>query len=402
MLPSRRTLILAQIPPPTHGQSVMVGHLVGDIAARNSKDFVHVNLRLSKDSQDVGRMRPAKLILLAWCAVKALVACTLRGAKTIYYVPAPGKRGAIIRDVLLLSLLKPFTRHLILHWHAVGLGDYLKSNPDDFWGKRLLRLLKGHRLSICLSQSTSVDIRYFQPLEIAIIPNGIPDPCPEFPRVLAARRARLALRRFAMQEKAAPPAAIHLVYIGLCTRSKGIFEALCTAAALTANLNDQHACCPIILTIAGPFASEAEQLEFAAAIRQSTDSLPCLIRPLFTVHQPGFTGPEEKRKLLEMADLFIFPTRYENEGLPLTLLESLAFGLPVLTTRWRSIPDALPSDYSWMADSQNALNMTQLAKEALFSDAFPALREWFLLHFTLESHLSAIFHHLRLVSPHKQ
>ena len=394
MLKPPRILILAQIPPPTHGQSVMVGHLVNAALRSDPDNFVHVNLRLSKDSQDVGSMRPAKLFLLGWCALKALAACAFRSAGTVYYVPAPGKRGPIIRDVLLLTLLKPFSRHLILHWHSVGLGDYLMRHPDDRWGQRLLKLLQKHRISLCLSQSAALDIRCFNPQEITIVPNGIPDPCPDFINVLAARMDRLNLRRRAVLEANAPPTTIHLLYLGLCCRSKGIFIALSTAANLTTQLNDQHLACEVVLTIAGPFPNEAEKADFAAAVEKTLDSLPLKIRAMLKVQQPGFTGPEEKRKLLEMADLFVFPTQYENEGLPLTLLESLAFGLPVLTTRWRAIPEALPCDYPWLADHQNAASMARLAHQALFSDSFPALREWFLQHFTLETHLSAMFKHL--------
>ena len=394
-----RVLILAQTPPPTHGQSVMVGHLVTAALERDPAHFIHVNLRLSRDEQDVGSLRPAKLILLAWCAVKALAACTLRGAKDVYYVPAPGKRGPVIRDVLLLSLLKPFTRRLVLHWHSVGLGEYLERHPEDWWGRRLSHLLQGHALSLCLSESASKDVLGFHPQRVGIVPNGIPDPCPDFPSLLTARRERLALRQKALLETSAPPAPVHLLYLGLCTRSKGIFEALSTSAALALSLNQGHPACPVALTVAGPFPSENEKSEFAAAIESTLQSLPSPIRALLTIHQPGFTGPEDKRKLLEAADLFIFPTRYENEGLPLTLLESLAFGLPILTTRWRAIPEALPGNYPYLADYRNIENMAQLAKEALRSESFPMLREWFLQRFTLPAHLKAMFQQLEAGNP---
>ena len=389
-----RVLILAQTPPPTHGQSVMVGHLVTAALERRPDNFVHVNLRLSKNEQDVGRMRPAKLLLLAWCAVQALAACTLRGAKDVYYVPAPGKRGPIIRDVLLLSLLKPFTRRLLLHWHSVGLGGYLQRHPEDRWGQLLLKLLQGHALSLCLSESAAEDVRVFHPGKISIVPNGIPDPCPDFPSVLAARKERLECRQRALTDPSAPPTPVHLLYLGLCTRSKGIFEVLSTATALALSLNQDHPACPVILTIAGPFPGENGKIEFSAAIESALQSLPAPIRPLLTIHQPGFTGPEDKRKLLEAADLFIFPTRYENEGLPLTLLESMAFGLPILTTPWRAIPEALPANYPYLADYRDVENMAQLAREALLSESFPELREWFLQRFTLPAHLEAIFQQL--------
>ena len=172
-----------------------------------------------------------------------------------------------------------------------------------------------------------------------------------------------------------------------------------TAAALALSLNDRHPACPVTLTVAGAFPIQNEKSEFAAAIDLALQSLPAHIRGLLTVHQPGFAGPDDKRKLLEAADLFLFPTRYENEGLPLTLLESLAFGLPILTTPWRAIPEALPDDYPYLADYRNLESMARLAREALLADIFPMLREWFLQRFTLSAHLSAMFQQLEASNP---
>jgi glycosyltransferase involved in cell wall biosynthesis len=170
----------------------------------------------------------------------------------------------------------------------------------------------------------------------------------------------------------------------------GIFDALDTAAALTAQLNSRHPACPVTLTVAGPFRSDTDATEFHNAVAAARASLPTNLQPLFSVNLPGFTGPDEKKALLAAADLFVFPTRYENEGLPLTILEALAFGLPVLSTQWRGIPEALPPDYPWLAHPDNLTQLPALAADALVADPFLPLRSWFTKGFTLESHLAQI------------
>ena len=44
-------------------------------------------------------------------------------------------------------------------------------------------------------------------------------------------------------------------------------------------------------------------------------------------------------RLLQAADLFLFPTRFE--GHPFALLEAMAYGLPIITTDVSSIPEVI-------------------------------------------------------------
>ena len=393
-----RILILAQTPPPTHGQSVMVGHFVKEALQQHPDRFIHVNLRLSKDEQDVGTMRPAKLLRLASCGLQALAACVFGGARSLYYVPAPAKRGPIIRDVLLLSLLRPFTKHLMLHWHSVGLGAFLATPSRDPWRRRLGTLLHRHHLSLCLSEEAAQDVASLQPQTIAILPNGIPDPCADFAPIHRARQQRLQQRLQALAPSATLPGHVHLLYLGLCTRSKGIFDALSTAARVAESLNQGSVNFSVTLTVAGPFRDEAEKAEFARAQAKVTAALSDKARQHFHLALPGFTGPPEKRQLLESADVFLFPTVYENEGLPLTIIEALAFGLPIVSTRWRAIPEIFDPTYPFLASLDNLATLPDLTLAALQYGEFETLRRRYQDHFSLPLHLQRLFKAL-LASP---
>ena len=57
--------------------------------------------------------------------------------------------------------------------------------------------------------------------------------------------------------------------------------------------------------------------------------------------------------MLREAGLFLFPTRYLGENQPVNLIEAMAFGLPIVTTRWRSLPEMLPPDYPGLVNGQD-------------------------------------------------
>jgi len=75
------------------------------------------------------------------------------------------------------------------------------------------------------------------------------------------------------------------------------------------------------------------------------------------------TGPlydDQKIREFQNADIFVFPTYYNNEAFPLVLLEAIQFGLPVISTFEGGIPDiVLNNETGFLIESQNAVILAE-------------------------------------------
>jgi glycosyltransferase involved in cell wall biosynthesis len=79
------------------------------------------------------------------------------------------------------------------------------------------------------------------------------------------------------------------------------------------------------------------------------------------------------------------------------LIEAMAFGLPIVTTRWRSLPEMLPPDYPGLVSGQDADEIATALLKVLAVKSGERAREHFAAHFTIASHLASLAEALRSV-----
>jgi len=424
-----KLVVFAHTPPPHHGQSYMVESMLASLggdarqappspgsppALASGVQCYHVNCRLSQDVSDIGRARKAKLFPLLKYCLQAIRIRFAHGADHFYFVPAAPCRLGMWRDWIVLGLCRPFFRRIIYHWHAAGLGLWIQSQarPWERWISR--RLLFQPDLSLVLGSYGRQDGEAVLSRRVVVVPNGLPDPIPAFDREVLPRRAARWVERARLMASSGqgtpPPSApriFSVLYMSHCCREKGLFDALEAVVLCNQRLAQRGSPVQMQLSVAGTFLFKEEEEEFQQRLRQPDMTLESSADPSTTSRSPrvptvlclGFVSGEAKHRLLRESDCLCAPTWYAAESLPTVLLDAMAFGLPIVTTRWRNIPDLFPSDYAGLVDPHSPSQVAEALLAHLQTPYDPMPRARFLACYTRERFIENLLAAFRTVKP---
>lgn len=206
-----------------------------------------------------------------------------------------------LRKYLFLKIVEKFNCKTILHFHGASFMDQYPLKPR-IWQDRIRYLFEQSNLVICLSKSWESLIREIVPgAKTIVLKNAVGLP---------------AIHQNKNKEKGD---YINLLFLGLIGERKGVFDLLTVVKRLHTSGY------PIRLYIGGN--GETERLK--NKIKQfELDGI---------VHYLGWVRDGEKTDLFRNADVYILPSY--GEGMPMSILEAMSFGLPVISTRVGGIPE---------------------------------------------------------------
>jgi glycosyltransferase involved in cell wall biosynthesis len=117
------------------------------------------------------------------------------------------------------------------------------------------------------------------------------------------------------------------------------------------------------------------------------------------VELPGWIGPDAKAQLLSRAGCLVIPSH--DEGLPLSLLEAMVSGVPVVATRVGGIPEAVrdgvdgllvpPADVPALAAAIASILGDGKLRDALTASAAERARERYSAE-SLAREMAEVFH----------
>ncbi|WP_219834872.1 glycosyltransferase family 4 protein [Paenibacillus sp. R14(2021)] len=240
-------------------------------------------------------------------------------------------KGSFYRKSIYTVLSKLLRKKLVFHIHASGFETFQQSNSFNAWIVR--RTLNCADHIIVLSDQMKALVHHFcENDRITVLPNPVTIPAAK--EVASLRTAH---------------AKVQLLFLGEIGPRKGIYDLVDAIEMLPEACKSR-----IQLHVCGN--NEIERLKTIVSAKKLND--------IITVH--GWTSGEQKKKQLSNADVFILPSY--AEGLPISILEAMAYGLPVISTNVGGIPEIVRSGQNGMLLEPGQPAALAQAIEALVMD----------------------------------
>jgi glycosyltransferase involved in cell wall biosynthesis len=300
-----RILVVGPLPPPTHGVSVMTQTLLDSSLSRRY-DLAHLDTADRRGVSNIGRFDVGNVRLAALHGLR-FVSLLLRQRIDFVYVPlAPNVLG-FMRDALFVGPALLAGLPVVLHLHGGGYDALI--HHAQLPVRRLARAILGHAHRVIVLGDSLREMLHgvVDPARITVVPNGVPESDTD---VAGVRTADGRMR---------------VLFLGNLIPGKGYADLLESVQRL---LDDDV---DVDVTFAGGVVDTAVHAGVLAAVRYGAD------RIRFT----GSVDAHARARLLGNSDVLVLPTRYEHEAHPLVILEAMAAGLPVVSTRHAAIAETV-------------------------------------------------------------
>ena len=329
-------LVFGKLPPPYIGPSVATQILLRS-KLREEFDIVHFDLSDHRNYKTLGKID----LMNFWIAFRQyflLPWYLARYRPDLVYMPFGQTTVSYYRDSVFLLLIKLFMKKVVCHLRGGNFDNWYRgASVFTRWYVRRIHSLVDAQ--IILGENLRHLFNWLMPdSRIFVVPNGGNFPIPEVRKRDGIFRA---------------------LFLGNLLESKGVVDFLKASEIIAlSGYRDTE------FVLAGE-NREARTVEFIDRfIREHPD---------VRVRMPGPLAGEDKFRLLAECDVLVFPTYYVNEGHPWVIVESMAAGLPVISTDHAVIPETV-------SDGENGFLVPKKDPEAIAEKVIrliedPELRE---------------------------
>ncbi|WP_413248299.1 glycosyltransferase family 4 protein [Sinomonas flava] len=291
-----------------------------------------VERRFSRTLDDVGRFSFRKLASAVGLLMR-VARCQSRYRPAAWVIFITNRPASFIVDWAIIELLTLLRQPLIHYVHTIGFRDLAAKN-------RILNLMVRRSLRaadkiVCLGSSLMEDVAWAVSENVSVIPNT------------PLRTYDAAHSRVRKQNR--------LLFLSNLLPDKGAGDFVECAIELCRRGSADS------FVIAGPAPDEPTRQELIQRIEASGfDDRIELIGPV---------DEDQKQRLFASATALVFPSKYRFEAQPLTIVEALSAGVPIIAYDTGGIRDLVISGKTGVLVRQGDLRLLREAVERVVEDA---------------------------------
>lgn len=282
--------------------------------------FWVVNLGTAQETHRVGSFSIARTLEIIRAIIRVWIYLPL---SNLVYLTVGLSLLGFFRDLLILVPAYLLRKKTIIHVHSGGYGEFYKQQ-QPFIQKFIKFTISRVDTIILLSYSLKDQFDFLGDDTKFVVVHSTVDQSILNPEPLAKHLN--------------PDMPIHLLYLSNMMVDKGYLKLLDACRIINSRAQVKFIC-----NFCGDFIQTASDIEQNdSEVDRLKDNFLTKIKHYQLEDCVRYLGPvkgEIKKQILQNSHLFILPTRYPWEGQPASILEAMAYGIPVISTNYRAIPD---------------------------------------------------------------
>lgn len=307
---SGKKLLIINLPPPFGGGEMLNQLLLEHFGKKSEYLVIDIGKAKQKKNQQ-GKVNIRNILYAFWSSITVAYNITKYRPSVIYFL-IPKSFWAFTKTIPIILLSDFFGIHSI--GSLEGNSFYFLNSKSGFKQKTGILFLNKIKKIRVLGEGISQDLSKYSINNTVVVPNGV----------------RIPIQLIKKREMEECSGTIRFLYVGVLSEFKGISFLINSFIELLSIRKD------IELHLIGEWYSKDLQKKLEGEIEK------CNLCKHFFFH--GIQQNEKKWELFQQMNIYIHLSKLD--GQPLSILEAMGCGMPIISTKVGAIPETVINNYN--------------------------------------------------------